>query len=69
MPNLDKMPGIWHTTVQDGPKVKMTKANSQTPCIVCGAVQFLVNGTCSKNCSDETYRQDISHADRLVLTR
>ena len=30
MPNLDKLPGIWHNTVQDGPKVKMTKASHES---------------------------------------
>ena len=69
MPNLKNVPGNWHTTVQDGPKVKLTKSNAQIPCIVCGDVAFLVDGTCSQQCRSETKRHGASQLDSAVMTR
>jgi ribosomal protein L37E len=63
MPNLlNTVPGNWYTTVQTGPKVKMTKSNSHIPCMVCGDISFLVDGTCSVICSQRGERH-LRHND------
>jgi hypothetical protein len=59
---IPEMPGRWLKTIS-GQKVKMTKPNSQIPCIVCGEVAFLVNGTCSHLCQDNRSRFERSHVD------
>lgn len=62
MPKSHNIPGLWYKTIS-GKKVKMTKSNSQTPCIVCGDVAFLVNGTCSLTCQNNASRLRNSHTD------
>ena len=56
------VPGAWLQTIT-GTKVKMTKANSNIPCVICGEVAFLVNGVCSRTCQNSRPGFYKSHND------